>query len=277
MPSPLKAVPGEEAVCEVRVRNTGSLVDEFSFEVLGHAAAWTQVAPPMLRLLPATEGVVTLRVIPPRQPTSSAGQLAFGLKVRSSEAADEIVREGVLEVAPYVELSAELVPRTSRTRIAAQHRLTVANQGNAIVEATVAASDPDELLKLEPSPPAVRAGPGGQAAGVIRVRARKLMLTGRGQPRPFQVLVQALDDAPAPPIALDGTMVQRPLLPWWLLLPLAVVVLVLTVTGNVAIVAAAAVLGAAVLVVDRVRQRRGALAPPPGPPTAPPTAPPPRS
>src|SRR6266516_1708520 len=36
----LRADPGGETSCEVRVRNTGTIVDQLSLEILGEAAAW---------------------------------------------------------------------------------------------------------------------------------------------------------------------------------------------------------------------------------------------
>jgi hypothetical protein len=269
LPSPLPVVPGEEALCEVRVRNTGTLVDEFSFEVLGSAAAWTRVDPQVLRLLPATEGMVTLHLSPPRDPSSLSGQTPFGLKVNSRQELGEVVKEGVLDVAPFVEVAAKVVPHTARAWISTEHTLTVANKGNGALDATLTASDPDDLLRLEASPPVVRADPGGQAGSAIHARARKLKLFGRAQHRNFQVLVEPHGGGPAQPIALDATMMQRSLLPWWLLIPLVVIAIFVATKVPVGVVVAAAALGVAALGIGRVRRRRGAAAPPP-PPSPPP-------
>lgn len=58
--SPSLAVEaGAEARCEAKVRNNGTVVDQFSFEVLGDAAAWSTVEPASLSLFPdAKENVL---------------------------------------------------------------------------------------------------------------------------------------------------------------------------------------------------------------------------
>ena len=43
--SSLPVVPGGEATYEVKVRNSGTIVDEAILEVTGPAAAWTSVEP----------------------------------------------------------------------------------------------------------------------------------------------------------------------------------------------------------------------------------------
>ena len=45
-------VPGGEATLELRLRNTGTVVDEFSLSVLGDAAGWASVEPPTISLFP---------------------------------------------------------------------------------------------------------------------------------------------------------------------------------------------------------------------------------
>ena len=85
LPAALDVVPGEQASCEIRIRNDGQVVDEFTFEVLGDAAPWAQVVPASLQLLPATLGAVKLQVSPPRRPSTKDGAVALGLKIVSKE------------------------------------------------------------------------------------------------------------------------------------------------------------------------------------------------
>jgi hypothetical protein len=44
-PRQVSVEPGKEAVCRLRIRNRGTVVDEFVPKVLGTAAAWTTVEP----------------------------------------------------------------------------------------------------------------------------------------------------------------------------------------------------------------------------------------
>jgi hypothetical protein len=230
LPATLAVVPGDEAVCEVRVRNSGALVDQFTFQVLGAAAPWTEIVPPSLHLLPGTEGSVQLHVRPPRQPSTTAGAVALGLKVISTEDPEHsAVVQGVLSVAPFTELAGQLVPQTSRSWRFAEHRLTISSTSNHPVAVAVSAADPDELLSFD-VPQSASVEPGAATSGTVRVTARRLLFKRRAEPRPFQLTVQPStpDSSDAKPIQLGGTFVQRGLLSFWLLL-LALAILVLVI------------------------------------------------
>ena len=56
----LAVQPGESVSTELRVRNTGDVVDQFSFQPLGDAAPWITVEPPTVRLFPETDALVTV-------------------------------------------------------------------------------------------------------------------------------------------------------------------------------------------------------------------------
>ncbi len=62
----LSVEPGGETRCEIRVRNTGSIVDQYTLEVLGDTATWVHLEPGTLSLFPGDEGVASLAFRPPR-------------------------------------------------------------------------------------------------------------------------------------------------------------------------------------------------------------------
>ena len=205
--------PGHEAAVEFRVRNGGSVVDEFTLDVLGDAASWAAVEPPTISLFPGAEegGRVVFR--PPRASTTPAGPIPFGVRARSREdPAGSSVEEGTLQVAPFSESFAELVPRTSRGSVGGTHELAVDNRGNVRLNADVEASDADRQLSFEVMPPSVVVDPG--MASFARVRARPMKRFWRGTPknRPFQLLVRPTE---GDPIQLDGTLLQEAILPSW--------------------------------------------------------------
>jgi len=103
--------PGGDATCTVRVWNTGDVVDAYAVEVLGPAAAWTDVEPATVSLFPGSNGVALLTFRPPRTPDALAGTLPFAVRVQSRDAgmATSVVEEGSLDVAPFAELAAELL------------------------------------------------------------------------------------------------------------------------------------------------------------------------
>ena len=218
--------PGSQATVQLRVRNTGSVVDQFTFQVLGDAQAWATVTPPSLSLFPGAEEATTVTFAPPRSAQAPAGQMPFGVHVVSKEDPQgSVVEEGVVDIAPFTDVFAELAPRTSRGSRRASHDLAIDNRGNAPINANLSAIDPDRLLNFDVRPPGVVAQPGTATFAKVGVSPRKSFWRGPAQTRPFQVL---LEGAGPTPVTVDGTMVQESILPPWfmraLLLLLGVIV-----------------------------------------------------
>jgi len=210
LPAAVDVVPGEQAGCEIRVRNDGQVVDEFTFEVLGDAAPWAQVVPSSLQLLPATLGTVQLQISPPRRPSTKEGALALGLKIVSKEDPEHPTTiQGVLNVAAYTQVTAQLVPQTSHAWRWAEHRLTVSNQGNHHFVTALTAGDPDDVLAFDVVPQSLEIDAGQAATATVRATARNLLIKRAAQPRPFRVTA-ATDGAQ--PIDAQGTLMQRGLL-----------------------------------------------------------------
>jgi hypothetical protein len=207
--------PGQSVAVAVKVRNTGTVVDEFALDVLGDAAGWATVTPPSLNLFPGAEGDAQAVFSPPRAATTPAGLVPFGLRARSKEdPAGSAVEEGSVTVGVFADPHAELVPRTSRGSGSGSHDLAVDNRGNARLNAVVEASDADRQLKFDVNPPSVVVEPG--MAGFAKVKVSPVNRFWRGQPktRPFQLFVTPEGGLP---ITLDGTMLQESVLPPWFL------------------------------------------------------------
>jgi len=210
----LEAVPGSVASCTVTVKNTGTVVDQFTIDVLGDPAAFASAEPPALSLFPGAEGTAVVSFAPPRDSTTPAGALAFGIRARSQEdPAGSAVEEGVLTVGTFSDTFAELVPRASRGSRGATHELAVDNRGNARLNAAVTAADPDQLLGFDVQPPGLVVDPGTAAFARVRVRPAQRFWRGQPKTRPFKVAVAGDDGRP---IVLDGTMLQEAILPRWL-------------------------------------------------------------
>ena len=54
----LAVEPGGQSEVQLRVRNTGGVVDSFTFEAVGVPEGWVTVAPAEVRLFPETEEFV---------------------------------------------------------------------------------------------------------------------------------------------------------------------------------------------------------------------------
>ncbi|HEY4026861.1 MAG TPA: hypothetical protein VGO86_10570 [Candidatus Dormibacteraeota bacterium] len=203
------AEPGSEAVVHVRVQNTGQVVDQFAMQVLGAAASWATVEPPVLSLFPGRDEVATVTFRPPRDSAVPAGELPFGVRVVSHEDPQGVVvEEGTLTVGAFRETTVELVPRNSSGSRSASHDLAIDNRGNVPVQVSVHGNDPDGALSFGFRPAAQTIAPGRAGFTRVRVRARQVFLSGAPRPHPFQL--QVVPDGEGP-IGADGSMVQGPL------------------------------------------------------------------
>ena len=210
----LEVVPGSVASCTVTVKNTGTVVDQFTIDVLGDPGAFASAEPPALSLFPGAEGSAVVSFAPPRNSSTPAGALPFGIRARSQEdPAGSAVEEGVLTVGTFSDTFAELVPRASRGSRGATHELAVDNRGNAHLNASVTAADADQLLGFDVRPPGLVVEPGTAGFAKVRVRPTKRFWRGQPKTRPFKVAVAGDDGQP---IVLDGSMLQEAILPRWL-------------------------------------------------------------
>ncbi len=220
--------PGGEAVSEVRVRNSGTVVDQFTVEVLGDASAWAIVEPAVIPLFPGAEAVARIRFKPPKSSSVPARTVPFAVRIKSREdARASLVEEGTVEVGPFNDTFAELIPRTAKGRSRAHARLALDNRGNVRINARLTAADPDRKLNFTITPPALSSEPGTASFASVRMSPRQRFLTGPPKLNPYKVHVHQ-DGLPT--ITVDGTMQQEGLIPPWLipaLIGLAALVLVL--------------------------------------------------
>jgi len=226
----LEVDPGSSRDAIVRVRNTGQIVDRFSIEILGKAAAWATVSPSTVSLFPGAEESAKLTFSPPTGPSPRAGRIVFGVRVRSiGHPADSVVEEGAVTVLPATATKAAIVPQTSRGSRAGHHEVTVTNAGNLPIEVTIQPADPDRQLSFDARPSRLVLEPGATGSVRLGVRPNETFYLGASQSKPFGVVVANRGQAP---VELRASMLQRALLPSWL--PKAVgAVLVLGIAGGV--------------------------------------------
>ncbi len=213
-PTDLKVDPGAETSLLVRVRNRGTIVDRFDIAVVGPTAPWATVDPPNLRLFPDKEGEARVTFRPPRAPDPAADVYPFGVAVRAaSDAASSTVEEGRIVVAPFIQLSSEIVPQTSRGSRSGSHDLTVSNVGNTVAEVMVKASDPDRLLNFEVMPERAGLRPGGKATIHATARPKATFLMGSAKRIPFSIQV---DEPTFGSFQVPATLEQRAIIPSWI-------------------------------------------------------------
>ncbi|WP_412747999.1 hypothetical protein [Krasilnikovia sp. M28-CT-15] len=209
----LEVVPGEEAVCAVTVRNTGTVIDQITVDVVGPAAAWSVVEPPTVNLYPGDVGEVRVYLRPPRASQPGAGPVRYGVRATSLEdPRGSATAEGVAEIAPFTELRVRLVPQISRGSRKGKHKVDVSNLGNIAVGTQLSAVDPDDALTFDVPRPAVVAPPGVVTQAKLNAVPRRKFWTGKQQVKPFQVVVQP---ERGPASTVDGTFEQDPIVPRW--------------------------------------------------------------
>jgi hypothetical protein len=206
---------GSEAVVPLHIRNNGTIVEGYRFEIVGAPADWTIVEPREVSLFPGDSTTATVSFRPPRSAAIPAGTLPFGVRVVPTEhPRDTVVPEGVVEVLPFLETTAELVPRTSHGRHGAKHQVAVDNRGNVPVSVLFSAADQGNQLELACTPESMTVNPGNAAFSDVRVKPAKRMWRGQPITHPFAVTVVP---HAGQPVTLEGAHVQDPVLPKWLL------------------------------------------------------------
>lgn len=205
----IRLEPGGHATRHLQVRNLGLTPDRFTFEVVGSAASWTTLDPPVLLLGPDGIGQVTVHFHPPRVPHVRAGTIPFGVLTTSAREAAGSVVEKVLEMGRFSETVLDLVPCSIR-RLVATFRLTVANRGNATLRVSLRGRDPAAALRVECTPARLTVFPGTVVPCEVRIRPRDWRWRGSPLTRPFQVIV---DSGEGTPLIAAGEWVHRPILP----------------------------------------------------------------
>lgn len=240
----LAVEPGQQVTAQLRVRNNGVVVDQFTFESLGDGAAWIDVEPPVLSLFPGAEGTVTVQFRPPRASTVSPGATPFGIKVVSAEdAGGSAVEEGVITVGRFADRTVELYPLTARGRRKGRFEIAVDNRGNAPIDVELAGSDPENTCAYQFATHALRVEPGTAHFTKFTVVPHRTFWRGPPKTHQFQVVVtergapvelpapvlaaaspapdtpSAPTTAPATPLpqTVNGSLLQEALLPPWLI------------------------------------------------------------
>ena len=206
--------PGDEVVIPLQIHNTGDIVEGYRIEVVGAPSSWALVDPPTVSLYPGSSTTATVTFRPPRSHAVPAGQQRFGVVVTPTEHPDEaVVPEGVIEVLPFLETVAELVPHTSQGRRHGRHQVAVDNRGNVPVTALLEGVDDGNRLDVRTSPPAVTVNPGEALFADVRVTPRRRLWRGSPVTFPFAVVVSPQESTS---VSLAGSHVQQPTIPAWL-------------------------------------------------------------
>lgn len=201
--------PGGHATRQVLVRNLGLTTERLTFEVVGPAASWTTLDPPVLILGPEAAAQIAVHFHPPRVAHVRAGPMPFGVLTTSARERTGRVVEQLVEMGRFTDVVAELVAASVR-RARATYGLTVANRGNVTVRVNLRGRDSGGELRVRCMPTSLTVFPG--AAGHSRIRVRSARRHWRGPPvaRPFQIVV---DYGGCIPLVVPEELILHPILP----------------------------------------------------------------
>ena len=221
----IKVAPGNAEATTFTVKNLGTQVEEFRFAVTG--PDWIMVEPAVLSVYPGQEATGTVQAAPPRRPGSVAGVTPFRLIATSAvHAGLSASAAGRVDVAPYYELAAELVPTSSNGRGQTRHHVELDNRGNVPLRIELHATDVAGGLRLG-VPAFADVAPGQVIEVPVSVYATRRWF-GRPEPKTFSIIAE-----PPKPLAatrLSGTRTVTPLFPAWV--PAAAAVLVVAAVAG---------------------------------------------
>jgi hypothetical protein len=208
-PPRIAVTPGAAASARVRVRSLGDLVGRFVLRLGGPAAPYAVLEPQTVRLMPGGEAVVVLHVAVPRGPEPAAGALGLFVDVYAGDAAKLLAQgDADVDVQPFADLTARVVPSTGQAWRRRRYRLEVQNRGNADADLRMSGTDPDEALTVRPTPDRLTVRPAERGEALVEVRAARLKPLGRPAQRPFTV---AVETEGGHRLERDARLVQRAL------------------------------------------------------------------
>jgi len=224
----LRVAPGSRATFTVEVTNIGAVVDRYTCEILGIPTSWWSVSPPALELFPERDrptearqrsdvppatGSFTVAIHPPRSPEARAGVWPIGARVSSEhDPASRTVEEASVEVLPFGEIQAELLPSLVSARRTANTQLRVSNQGNRPESISIAGSDKAKALQYGFVPPTAGLEPGADALVKTKITSSKWLWLGSSTSKAYTIGVAAASEDTAP-VSIPGTFTQVSVIP----------------------------------------------------------------
>jgi hypothetical protein len=206
----IEVAPGNAESTAFTIKNLGTQVERFGFSLTG--PDWLVVEPATVVVYPGDEATGTVQAAPPRKPGSVAGVTPFRLTVTSAlhtHVSSSVA--GRVNVAPYYELAAELIPTSSNGRGLTRHHITLDNRSNVPLRIGLNPTDVADGLRLG-VPAFADVAPGQVVEVPVTVYGTRRWF-GRPEPKTFSVISE-----PPKPLAaarLSGTRIVAPLFPRW--------------------------------------------------------------
>ncbi|KPM56719.1 hypothetical protein CcI49_26585 [Frankia sp. CcI49] len=181
----LQVRPGETVQTSATVHNATDVIAQYTFEVLGPAAAWAEVVPPTVSVVRNGRNTVQIRFRPPVGPV---GSVPFALRCVSQDHPDSAaVDEGELVVGAIHDIVPTVTPTISRGRWTGRWTARFENRGTVAARLRVTASDKRRELGFALAPHEIVVDPGQTGEVYLKARASVPTLLGTVTPRPVQL------------------------------------------------------------------------------------------
>ncbi len=232
--------PGGEARVAVTVYNPTTIVEEYTVEVLGAAAAWSTVEPAGLNIMPGENRTATVVLHPARYPAPPSGSTPFAVRcVSRLNRMNSAVAEADVVVGGFREVAVRVAPSRSKGIWRGKHRIVVANRGNLPARVWLEADESGDELRFKFRPQVVDVAGGGQIETRLKAKPVTTFLKGSPEQHRFELsyrsaaptLEETLDEIEAAPAPVPLMYVQKPWLSGPVVALLALLLLMAVLAG----------------------------------------------
>ena len=192
--------PGGRARVLARVRNQGSIVDNYSLVVHGLPDAWYTVAPDSVYLVPfgsagAYEQEVEIHLHPPRSSEAQARLWQLHVGVVSRAYREEVAAAPMtLGIQPYEDYAIRVRPERASGRREAKFQVALTNSANAAVAVAVDAVDSDGACEFRFDRDVVELAPGETRTVPLRCQPPRQIWIGRPAEHRLQIQTATGED-----------------------------------------------------------------------------------
>lgn len=227
-PTNLEVAAGSRSDLQVELFNLGTTVDHFSLRIDGLPEGWATIPQSSIQLMPGAQGSVPLSIHPPLDHSAHAGQHPYRLIVTSAGNHRETAAvAGQVIVKPFERFMMDIRPNYLTGRGIC--RVLVRNEGNAESTFAVAGRDPADMIRFEGQQGRLRLPPGERGTLDLELIPKERPFLGNSSIWPFEIQVSN----PAGQRQVKGGRLEvRPILPAWLAPLLAILLLILCLSGG---------------------------------------------
>lgn len=214
-PPPNPVRPGAHMSAQLTISNTSQEVERFFVEVEGVPQEWVRVERAELELDPGMQVPLTMTFKPLRRSDSRPGDYNVLVRVRAKSKPDQALQAMmVLHVLPYSGFG--IVMGTPRVTKDAPFNFRIHNQGSAPLPLMLSGTSSNQSLAISFPYPSLSLAPGEDRLVQGFARPKRDRWVGPPRDIRFDVIAHS-QDAAGFVAAVQGTFVERAVLPTWIL------------------------------------------------------------